>query len=89
MKITLGIIISILIILSSSIHAVATTKKSSTSSEKKGMVIGGAATGIGTTIGVTVAGVTALFPAVLIGTGIGYITVKAGKSIKKFRKKNK
>ena len=51
------------------------------------MITGCAATGVGTVVGVTIAGVTAIFPAVLIGTGIGYITVKAGKGLKKLRKK--
>ena len=53
------------------------------------MITGCAATGVGTVVSVTIAGVTAIFPAVLIGTGIGYITVKAGKGLKKLRKKKK
>lgn len=50
------------------------------------MIIGGTATGVGAVVGVTVAGVTALFPAILFGTGMGYIVVKTKKGIKKFRK---
>ena len=53
------------------------------------MITGCAATGVGTVVSVTIAGVTAIFLAVLIGTGIGYITVKAGKGLKKLRKKKK
>ena len=86
-KITV-VLISILLILSSSLKA-APAKNSKISTEAKGMITGGAATGVGTVVGVTIAGVTAIFPAVLIGTGIGYITVKAGKGLKKLRKKKK
>ena len=82
------ILISIALILSSSLQA-APAKNSKISTEAKGMITGGTATGVGTVVGVTIAGVTAIFPAVLIGTGIGYITVKAGKGLKKLRKKKK
>ena len=53
------------------------------------MIIGGTATGVGTTIGVTLVGITALFPAVIIGGGIGYLTVKGNKGLKKLRNKKK
>ena len=86
MKNLTAVFFSILLILSSSLNA-APAKNSKISTEAKGMITGGTATGVGTVIGVTIAGVTALFPAVLIGTGIGYITVKAGKGLKKLRKK--
>ena len=82
------ILLSLVFIFSSSLQA-APAKKNKLSPEAKGVISGGAAAGVGTTIGVTIAGITALFPAVLIGTGLGYITVKAGKGIKKLRKKNK
>ena len=84
MKKISAILISITLILSSSLQAAPTI-----STEAKGMITGGTATGVGTAIGVTIAGVTALFPAVLIGTGIGYITIKASKGLKKLGKKKK
>ena len=82
------ILLSLVFIFSSSLQA-APAKKNKLSPEAKGVISGGTVAGIGTTIGITVAGITALFPAVLVGTGLGYITVKAGKGIKKLRKNNK
>ena len=82
------ILLSLVFIFSSSLQA-APAKKNKLSPEAKGVISGGTVAGIGTTIGITVAGITALFPAVLVGTGLGYITVKAGKGIKKIRKNNK
>ena len=82
------ILLSFVFILNSSLQA-ATVKKNKLSPETKGVIIGGTATGIGTTIGVTLVGITALFPAVIIGGGIGYLTVKGNKGLKKLRNKKK
>ena len=86
-------IISILImtisLLVSSFGYGAQSKKNKLSPETKGVIIGGTATGVGTTIGVTLVGITALFPAVIIGGGIGYLTVKGNKGLKKLRNKKK
>ena len=86
MKFTAAIFISFIIILNSALQA-APVKSNKFSTEIKGMITGATASGIGTTIGVTVVGVTSIFPAVLIGTGIGYIAVKTAKGFKKIRKK--
>ena len=62
-------------------------KKNKLSTETKGVIVGGSATGLATTAGVTIFGVTAFVPAVLIGSVFGFIGVKSGKGIKKFREK--
>ena len=59
------ILLSLVFIFSSSLQA-APAKKNKLSPEAKGVISGGAAAGVGTTIGVTIAGITALFPAVLV-----------------------
>ena len=79
------IFMSVLMLISSA-HSVP-IKKDKLSTETKGVIVGGSATGIATTVGVSLFGVTAIVPAVLIGSAFGFIGVKSGKSIKKFREK--
>lgn len=69
----------------------ATIKKNKLSLETKGIVVGSSTVSIGTLVGITISGVTAIFPAAVIGGGIGYLTIKASKRIKKARgsEKNK
>ena len=76
---------SVLMLISSA-HSVP-IKKDKLSPETKGVIVGGSATGIATTVGVAIFGVTAFFPAVLIGSAFGFIGVKSGKGIKKLREK--
>ena len=58
------------------------------SPEAKGMITGGSVTGLGViTLGISVAGVTALFPLTVMGSTIGYISVKANKKFKRYKNK--
>ena len=64
------------------------TNHSKFSSETKGIITGGSVTGLGViTLGISVAGVTALFPLTVVGSTIGYISVKANKKFKRYKNK--
>ena len=84
---------TLLIIFLLTSHSVnsATIKKDKLSLETKGIVVGSSAVSIGTVAGITISGITAIFPAAVIGGGIGYLTIKAAKRIKnlKVQQKNK
>ena len=57
------------------------------SPEVKGIIGGGGVTGLGViTFGFSVAGITAIFPLALIGSTIGYVSVKTNKKYKIFKK---
>lgn len=58
------------------------------SPEAKGLIAGGSVSGLGViTLGISVAGVTALFPLTVMGSTIGYISVKANKKFKRYKNK--
>ena len=60
------------------------------SPEIKGIIGGGGVTGLGAlTFGLSIAGVTAIFPLTLMGSGVGYLSVKANKKYKNLNSKKK
>ena len=89
MKFIIYILISFCLIINSA-FADQKLSENKLSPEIKGILGGGGATGLGAiTFGLSVAGVTAFLPLTIMGSGVGYLSVKAGKKYKNFKSKKK
>ena len=85
MKLFISAILSSIII-SPNVFADNHKEESKLSIESKGVIVGGATTGIASTVGLSIAGITAVFPLAIIGASVGYLSVKTGKKIQALRK---